>query len=171
VAEEHPVSNPCLKCPTQQSCCRELHGLKVNEDEFSRLFAGKSDHLTVVKKGKLYELSSHGKGPCPNWDGHCQAYGTRPMDCDLYPYTVGNVFEGNGEVYATYHSRTECPLSDELLGPREKAEALIYNFLKATYGETAKVTVRYDEGAARVYHLARRAMAKAKRVLTGDGSQ
>lgn len=164
------MSNPCLKCPTNQSCCRELHGLKINEAEYTGLFEGKTEHLTVVRKGKLYELSSNGNGPCPNWDQQCQVYGNRPMDCDLYPYTIGNVFEGPGEVYATYHSRTECPLTNELLAPREKAEALIWNFLKETYGEETKITVRYDEGAARVYHLARRAAAKAKRLLSGTTS-
>lgn len=161
------MSNPCLKCPTEQSCCRELHGLKINEAEYSQLFEGKSEHLTVNKKGKLYEISSLGSGPCPNWDGQCQIYGNRPMDCDLYPYTIGNVFESDNAVYATYHSRTECPLTAELLGPREKAEALITNFLKETYGEQVKITVRYDEGAARIYHLVRRAASKAKRLLTG----
>jgi hypothetical protein len=45
---------------------------------------------------------------------------------------------------------------------------LIRNFLKDTYGAHAKITVRYDEGAARVYHLARRAASKAKRLLRGD---
>jgi hypothetical protein len=90
------------------------------------------------------------------------------MDCDLYPYTMGNVFEGDGEVYATYHSRTECPLTAQLLSPRDKAEDLIRGFLKETYGEHCKITVRYDEGAARIYHLARRAASKAKRLVVGD---
>jgi len=90
------------------------------------------------------------------------------MECDLYPYTMGNVFEGDGEVYATYHSRTDCPLTAQLLGPREKAEELIRNFLKYTYGEQFKITVRYDEGAARVYHLARRAASRARRLLIGE---
>jgi len=162
------MSNPCLKCPTEQSCCRELNGLKINEAEYTKLFAGNDAHLTVKKKGKLYEISSLGGGPCPHWNEQCQIYGSRPMDCDLYPYTMGNVFESEREVYATYHSRTQCPLSEDLLGPREKAEALILAFLKETYGEGVKITVRYDEGAARLYHLARRAAAKAKRLMTGS---
>ncbi len=92
------------------------------------------------------------------------------MDCDLYPYTMGKIFEGDGEVYATYHSRTECPLTNQLLGPRENAEKLIRNFLENTYGEHCKITVRYDEGAARIYHLARRAASKAKSLLVGDAT-
>ena len=92
------------------------------------------------------------------------------MDCDLYPYTIGNVFEGKDEVYATYHSRTECPLTAQLLGPREKAEELIRNFLVETYGEHMKITVQNDEGAARIYHLARRAASKAKRLLRGSAT-
>ena len=164
------LTNPCLKCPTDQRCCRELHGLKVNEAEYSLLFEGKSDYLSVSRKGKILEISSHGNGPCPNWEQQCQVYGNRPIECDLYPFTIGNVFEGNGEVYATYHSRTECPLTAELLGPRDKAEALIQKFLKNTYGENAKITVRYDEGAARIYHLARRAASKAKRLVAGEKS-
>lgn len=162
------MTNPCLKCPVDQNCCRDLHGLKLNEAEYTRLFAGKSEHLSVARSGKLYLVSSKGNGPCPNWDQQCQVYGDRPKDCDLYPYTIGNVFEGNGEVYATYHSRTECPLSAELLAPRANAEALILEFLKATYGDACKITIRYDEGAARVYHLARRAVSKAKRLMAGQ---
>jgi Fe-S-cluster containining protein len=164
------LSNPCLKCPTEQSCCRELHGLKINEAEYAKHFKGKSEHLSVSRNGKLYEISSLGNGPCPNWDQQCQVYGNRPMDCDLYPYTIGNVFEDKDEVYATYHSRTECPLTAQLLGPREKAEELIRNFLVETYGEHMKITVQYDEGAARIYHLARRAASKAKRLLRGSAT-
>ncbi len=159
------MSNPCLKCTVDQNCCRDLHGLTLNEDEYKKLFEGQSGALTITRKGKLYQVFSYGKGACPHWDQQCTIYGDRPMDCDLYPYTMGNVFEGDGEVYATYHSRTECPLSEQLLGPREKAEDLIRSFLKKTYGEDYRITVRYDEGAARAYHLARRAASKAKRIL------
>jgi len=160
------LSNPCLKCPVDQSCCRELNGLTLNAEEYTRLFERADEHLTISRKGKLYKVSSRGAGPCPNWDQQCQVYGNRPIDCDLYPYTMGNVFEGAGEVYATYHNRTDCPLKAELLGSREKAEELIRLFLKNTYGESCKITVRYDEGAARVYHLARRAASRARRALT-----
>ncbi len=159
------MSNPCLACTVEQSCCRELNGLKLNDKEFRRHFTGKSDRLKISRKGKLYVIYSQGSQPCPNWDQKCQVYETRPIDCDLYPYTIGSVFEGKGEVYATYHSRTECPLSDVIISSREKAESLIHRFLKDTYGEGCRTTVRYDEGAARVYHLARRAASRAKRAL------
>ena len=87
------------------------------------------------------------------------------MDCDLYPYTIANIFEGKDSVYATFHSRTECPLTDELSQPREDAAKTIHNFLSITYGPDVKVTVRYDEGAARAYHLMKRASSKIKRSL------
>jgi len=96
----------------------------------------------------------------------CSIHADRPMDCALYPYTIGNIFEEKGKVYATYHSRTECPLSAEIIQPRQQAEQLIHDFLKQTYGEETEVVVRHDEGAARLYHLARRAAAKSGKLLS-----
>lgn len=55
----------------------------------------------------------------------CSIHADRPMDCALYPYTIGNIFEEKGKVYATYHSRTECPLSAEIIKPRP--EQLCYH--------------------------------------------
>jgi hypothetical protein len=129
-----------------QNCCRDLHGLLLNEAEYQRHFAGRSDHLSIARDGRVYRLSSHGRGPCPN--------------------TIGNIFEEKGKVYATYHSRTECPLSAEIIQPRQQAEQLIHDFLKQTYGEETEVVVRHDEGAARLYHLARRAAAKSAKLLS-----
>lgn len=161
------MSNPCLKCPVDQSCCRNLNGLTLNDEEYDRLFAEHSAEFRRVKNGKLYKIYSDGGASCPHWDGQCQVYESRPMDCDLYPYTIANIFEGKGSVYATFHSRTECPLSDELIQPREAAAATIHEFLTKTYGPEVTVSVKYDEGAARLYHLARRAGSKLKRTLLG----
>lgn len=159
------MTNPCLKCSVDQSCCRDLHGLTLSEEEYERLFKNTQNDLTITKKDRFYKVFSNGKGPCPHWDGQCTIYGDRPMDCDLYPYTLGNIFDDGKSVLATYHSRTECPLSDIIIQPRKDAEKLITDFLVKFYGSDMKITVRYDEGAARLYHLARRAMDKAKRLI------
>ena len=160
------MTNPCLRCTVDQNCCRDLHGLLLNEAEYQRHFAGRSDHLSIARDGRVYRLSSNGRGPCPNWDMGCAIHADRPMDCALYPYTIGNIFEEKGKVYATYHSRTECPLSAEIIQPRQQAEQLIHDFLKRTYGEETEVAVRHDEGASRLYHLARRAAAKSGKILS-----
>ena len=160
------MTNPCLRCTVDQNCCRDLHGLLLNEAEYERHFAGRSGHLSIARAGRVYRLSSNGRGPCPNWDMGCAIHADRPMDCALYPYTIGNIFEEKGKVYATYHSRTECPLSAEIIQPRQQAEQLIHDFLKRTYGEETEVAVRHDEGASRLYHLARRAAAKSGKILS-----
>lgn len=159
------MSNPCLKCTVDQNCCRDLHGLLLSESEYHRLFREGADHLSVSPEGRFYKVFANGGGACPHWDNGCTIYGDRPMDCDLYPYTIGNIFEDNGTVYATYHSRTECPLSAELLHPRAQAEKMIHDFLTREYGHARTVVVRYDEGIARLYHLARRAAAKSGKIF------
>jgi Fe-S-cluster containining protein len=159
------MNTPCLRCTVDQSCCRNLNGLTLNEEEHQRLFSAHSSDFRSAKNGKLYKLYSDGGESCPHWDGQCQVYESRPMDCDLYPYTIANIFEGKDSVYATFHSRTECPLTDELIQPREQASETIYGFLSKTYGPDVNVTVRYDEGAARAYHLMKRATSKLKHSL------
>lgn len=158
------MENPCLECPVDQNCCRNLHGLTVSESEYDNLFKGSEDKLEVFKKGFLFEIWSKDGNACPHWDGQCTKYGSRPMDCDLYPYTIGNVFDDGDTVRVSYHNRTECPLGAELTPPREKAERLLRAFFEKNTPEGTRINIVYDEGAARALNLLKRVSRKVRRV-------
>lgn len=157
-----PMTNPCAKCPTHQSCCRELHGLTVSQDEYDRHFKAHEDTITVFRKGALLEVWAKDGGGCPNWDEQCSVYDTRPMDCDLYPFTIGNVFEKPDAVYVTYHKRTGCPLVDDIVQAQSEAQALLERFFKANFPERT-ITVVYDDGPVRLKHIAKRVLHRLNR--------
>ena len=83
------------------------------------------------------------------------------MDCDLYPFTIGNVFESPDEVYVTYHKRTGCPLVTEIVQAQSEAQALLEQFFAVNFPDR-KISVVYDEGAVRLKHLAKRVVHKLK---------
>ncbi len=155
------MTNPCLDCPTHQSCCRELHGLTVSQTEYYRHFKAHEDTITVFRKGALFEIWAKDGGGCPNWQGQCAVYETRPMDCDLYPFTIGNVFETPDKVYVTYHKRTGCPLVADIVQAQSEAQALLEQFFADNF-PGRKVSVVCDEGPVRLKHLAKRAVHKLK---------
>jgi Fe-S-cluster containining protein len=140
-----------------------LHGLTVSQAEYDRHFRAHEDKISVYRKGALLEIWSKDGGGCPNWDEQCSVYETRPMDCDLYPFTIGNVFESPDEIYVTYHKRTGCPLVDDIVQARSEAQALLERFFKANFPSAKKVSVVYDEGPVRLKHFAKRALRKLRR--------
>lgn len=162
------MNNPCLSCPVDQNCCRNLHGLTVSQEEFDRLYKPAQDDFKIYKKGFLFEIWSKDGNPCPHWEGQCTIYGDRPMDCDLYPYTIGNVFDDGKTVRVSYHNRTECPLGEQLSPPREKVEALLRAFFEKNTAAGTRIKIVYDEGPAKAVHLLKRASRKLRGQATKE---
>lgn len=134
--------------------------MRVSEEEFQAHFKDFEDELDIKKEGLLYKVNSGNGLTCPHWKGQCTIYGNRPMECDLYPHTLGNVFEGDNEIIATFHARTECPLTDEIRHTDEKAKDMIQTFFEGIAENGACVRVINDQGVNRVANLLRRVKNK-----------
>lgn len=146
------MDNPCLACSIAQGCCTKLTGLRLSPADYQRNFAHHADALEIRRDGPQYVVTAKA-GRCPNWDGQCTVYDTRPMECRLYPVTVTNVLEAGDVVVAVAHDRTGCPQRAALTPAKPDAEALIVGFLKETYGADKTTHVVFDEGPARLAAL------------------
>ena len=151
--------NPCLKCTIDQGCCAHLNGLRVNQDEFDRCFAQHEDQLTIERDGPLYKVTVSDGGACPNWKDRCTIYDERPMECALFPHTIGAVFD-NDTLLLTVHKRTECPLKDSLAMEDADAVQRVERYVRETLDVGDNFRVVLDAGPARLEVLARRVLRK-----------
>ncbi|MDG1416771.1 MAG: YkgJ family cysteine cluster protein [Maricaulis sp.] len=153
--------NPCLKCTLELSCCASLSGLRVNQTEFDRCFADVADQFDVERDGPFYRLSVKNGGACPHLETQCTIYEDRPMECALFPHTIGAVFD-NDTLLMTVHKRTDCPQKADLAMDDAEAVNRVEQFARETVGADAKIRVILDEGPARMEVLARRVLRKLK---------
>ena len=151
--------NPCLKCSIDQGCCTHLSGLRVNQAEFDRCFASHQDKLSIEREGPLFKISVHDGGACPNWKDQCAVYEDRPMECRLFPHTIGSVFDGE-TLLLTVHKRTDCPLKKELAMGDQAAVEMVEQFARETVGPERAYRVVLDAGATRLKVLARQVLRK-----------
>lgn len=151
--------NPCLACPVEQGCCRSLVGLRVSQTEFDRCFSGVAEQFDIELQGPVLKISVKGAGTCPNWDGQCKIYDSRPMECDLYPHTIGSVFDGK-ELVLSVHHHTPCPLNEELRNTDEAAIAKVQTFGESIAREGQDVRVLSEHGPQRLQVLGRKLAAK-----------
>ena len=140
--------NPCLKCTINQGCCSDLKGLRLSPQEYARHFAHHGDALSVRQDGPHYQVTSKA-GPCPNWQGQCTVYETRPMECRLFPVTISNVATLGDTVVVVAHDRTACPQSSALRPSAETVETLIAGFVRESYGEHRTLRLVMDSGLGR----------------------
>jgi hypothetical protein len=153
------TDNPCLECSIDQDCCSHLSGLRVNQEEYDRCFAAHADQLEINRDGPLYRISVKGGGACPNWEDKCSVYEQRPMECALFPHTLGAVFD-NAPLVLTVHKRTDCPLKATLAMAGADAVLRVEQYARASPDVGDNVRVLLDEGPARLEVLARRILRK-----------
>lgn len=153
------TDNPCLECSIDQDCCAHLSGLRVNQAEYDRCFAAHADRLDIERDGPLYRISVKGGGACPNWQDKCSVYEERPMECALFPHTIGVVFDDDPMVL-TVHKRTDCPLKATLAMEGAEAVSRVEQFARESQDIQNDVRVVLDEGPARLEVFARRALRK-----------
>lgn len=156
------TGNPCLACNIDQDCCKRLTGLKLTDVEYTRHFEHHHSKLAIKRIGKIYEVSTKDGGQCPNWQGQCTVYETRPVECSLFPYTIGQIVEREDHTLFTLHSRTTCPLKHELIVPEVEARRMVRSFAEDAYGKNHKVRIVEERGLAFLAALARRVAARAR---------
>ena len=110
-------------------------GLKLSKDEFESNFFRHRESLLIRQYHGIYEVSGR-RNKCPNWeDNQCVVYKTRPIECRIFPYTIGGITRIGRFVLMTYHHRTCCPHKDIVLLPQAEALRLLRSFAKDAFGE------------------------------------
>ncbi len=138
-------NNPCYSCSIKQYCCRNLKCLKLTELEYKRYFARHRKKLEVRRYDKVYLVSSKIGESCPYLCANkCIIYDNRPIECRLFPYTIGVVHSEQGRVLLSFHDRTICPNKKELLVSKDEAKAMVYSFARDEFGDEYVVKVKRE---------------------------
>jgi O-antigen ligase len=128
------IQNYCQMCPKDLHCCHRLEGLRVTHDEYVSLFQGDVQKYHVEKQAVFYKITTKGES-CPHWDQGCTVYDKRPLECGLYPYTMGNpVTFLFFEVFHFHNFQTGCPSNDEVIISVREAKKAIKDKLKTFKG-------------------------------------
>lgn len=139
------TDNVCANCSTGQECCTTLLGLRLTESEWERHFAQHREMLVVQHDHSFYSVSARKGKPCPNWRGsQCTIYHDRPIECRLFPYTIGWFYHKRGRVKMTFHSWTRCPKKKKLLIAEDQAREMVYLFARTGFGD--EYTVEVERG-------------------------
>lgn len=128
------TENHCSDCSTNQNCCNRLEGLRLTRAEYRKNFADHHAVLVVRQTGKIYRVSARNGQSCPHWAGECRIYDKRPIECQLYPYTISKLCEWRRHAFITFHSRTKCPFKERLLIPRDDAKRMVAEFAREAFG-------------------------------------
>jgi len=137
--------NACNKCSIDQACCSNLSGLRVSEKEYRQLFAKHIDKIEVEQSGRIYSISGKNGSSCPNWvNKQCAVYVDRPMECSLFPYTIGRIVHKGNRVNITYHSRTRCPEKKVLLISKAEANKMLFAFAESAFSDAEIIKIEYE---------------------------
>ncbi len=158
----------CFRC--DQDCCTRLSQLKLSKAEFERNFLHHSESLLIKEYRGIYVVSERGNG-CPNLRGNrCAVYEIRPIECRLFPYTIGSCMRIGRLVVMTYHHRTRCQQKHHLLAPRAEVVDMLVGFAKDAFGRDVRVAIvpdivplRLARFLKRLRHKIARAVAQAAR--------
>lgn len=164
--------NPCRACSTGQHCCSRLNGLMLSAEEFRAHFEAHREELSIRQSNRVIIVSSKEGGACPHWtpDG-CRIYLHRPVDCRVFPYITARVIEKQNEVKIVFHSRSDCPLKDQLYPhmPEADIKRLLTRLGKSMYGSSKAIVVQYERGF--ISRLQNRIEAAISRRLYRTGHQ
>ena len=160
------IAGLCFRC--DQGCCTRLSQLKLSQAEFERSFLHHSESLLIKECRGIYIVSERGNG-CPNLrDNRCAVYEIRPIECRLFPYTIGNSMRIGRLVVMTYHHRTRCPQKHRLLAPRTEVVDMLVSLAKDAFGRDVRVVIvpeivpwRFARLLKRLRHKITRAVAQA----------
>ena len=141
--------NPCLACSTGQHCCIRLSGLLLSADEFRTLFKDHQEKLSIRQSNRVTIVSTQKGNACPHWgENGCRIYGQRPIDCRVFPYVTARIIEKRSTVKIVYHSRSDCPLKEQLFlnMPEADIKKLLKEFGKVVYGSAKSIDVQHERG-------------------------
>ncbi len=138
-------NNMCNKYSIKQDCCRKLSWLLLFEIEYKQHFAKHSANLEVRQDGRLFRVSAKDGYSCPNWIGdQCSIYADRPMECRLFPYTIGQITHVGNRVNLSFHSRGECPAKEILLMSKAEANRMILSFSQRAFRDADEINIEYE---------------------------
>jgi Putative zinc- or iron-chelating domain len=161
------TNNVCAACGISQNCCTNLSGLSLSKVEFERNFLRHHESLLINESHGIYEVCGRWKG-CPNWDdNNCTVYRTRPMECRLFPYTIGDVIRIGRLIVLTYHHRTLCPQKKRLLPSRAEARFMLRSFAEEAFGPELWVIIIPDAILVRFARFLKRSLFRIVRTFAG----
>jgi len=135
----------CSKCGIKQDCCRNLSGLRLSETEYKQHFAKHSANLEVRQDGRLFMVSAKDGYSCPNWAcDQCIIYADRPMECRLFPYTIGKIINIGYRVNISFHARTECPNKEILLMSKAEVNEMLLSFSRHVFNDAEKINIDHE---------------------------
>ncbi len=137
--------NPCFSCSIEQECCRKLRFLRLTKTEYLQHFAKHQEILLVQSCGQTCLVSSLEGQTCPNLiNNKCAIYTDRPIECQIFPYTLGKVYKANNHVFISYHERTHCPQKKALLMSQKVTKKLLLSFAHEAFGNNCMVEVKRE---------------------------
>jgi len=140
------VDNPCSSCDVEQECCRQLKYLRLSKSEYLQHFAKHKEKITIHNFDETYMVSSKEDQPCPNWSNKkCMVYLERPVECRIFPHTIGVIRKNFNNVLITYHARILCPKKRELLMPDTKVNKLVLYFAREAFGDKYFIKVKREK--------------------------
>jgi len=105
----------------------------------------------------FYTISSKDAEPCPHWiKDRCSIYYDRPIECRLFPYTIGLIRYEDSQIVLIIHARTRCPLKKELLVSKVKAEELVRSFAYQAFGSRHRVKIEHESFLTRVKYTVKK---------------
>jgi len=138
-------NNPCFSCPIEQECCRKLKSLRLTKSEYLKHFAQFQEKITVQDYDETCIVSSREGEPCPNWSGKkCAIYADRPVECRIFPYTIGRINKKYNHVTISYHKRTNCPQKEVLTMPDKELKKIILRFANNAFGDKLTFKVKRE---------------------------
>jgi CelD/BcsL family acetyltransferase involved in cellulose biosynthesis/Fe-S-cluster containining protein len=137
--------NPCFSCLIEQECCRKLRFLRLTKSEYMQHFAQQQEKIIIQDCDETYLVSSKEGQTCPHFKNDiCTIYADRPIECRLFPYTLGSIHKENNCLVITYHERTLCPNKGNLLMPDKEARKLILSFAHEAFTDKYTVKVKRE---------------------------
>lgn len=128
------TNDPCAAC--NGNCCVNLSWLKLSKKEFKQKFSYDCKEFVFKEHNGIYIASVSRKGECcPYLDDEkkrCTEHETRPIECRLFPYTIGSIKRIGHFVIITYHHRTFC--SKYPLMSRKELNEYLKSFAKDAFG-------------------------------------
>ena len=136
--------NICSTCSINQACCTSLTSLRVSRDEFKNAFIHHRQEILFKEHLGVYEVSGS-PDSCPNWENNrCLIYEKRPMECRIYPYTIGGYLRVGRIVFLTYHDRTCCPHKEHFKASHGDVRIILQAFVDEAFGGGVRPVIIRD---------------------------
>lgn len=144
-SQQNTIDNPCSSCNIQQECCKDLKYLRLTKSEYLQLFALHKEKITVQNFDETYMVSSKENQHCPNWSNNkCMVYLKRPIECRIFPHTIGVIRKNFDSMLVPYHARTECPQKKDLLMSDNEVKELVISFAHEAFGDKYFIKVKQE---------------------------